>query len=270
MMTFCKNLKHFRLAKNYTQEQAAQALGVSAQSVSRWECGTTLPDVTMLPKIAALYGVTIDKLYGIRYRGCTGNIPEDKKDFLLQTYSQMYAPEAGPWNVSVENKYLEYRFADFFQKHFPVHPETDICNIGIGAGEWDIFLSYQLKGGTLTSIDRLEICCRQLEERLICEGNPNAVKVICSNVMELDLDGRFDIVTMVGSTITESGIGLELLEKAMGFVRPGGSVYFQSLEENEDCNAVIQTAFHQGMKLAAFFEDDRYGIHCHYYKFERA
>ena len=46
-----------------TQEQVADTLGVSTQSVSRWECGTTLPDVAMLPEIAKLYCVTIDDLY---------------------------------------------------------------------------------------------------------------------------------------------------------------------------------------------------------------
>ena len=63
MTVFSKNLKRFRVAKNMTQEQAAEALGVSTQTVSRWECDTTLPDVTILPKIAALYCVTIDDLY---------------------------------------------------------------------------------------------------------------------------------------------------------------------------------------------------------------
>lgn len=63
MTVFSKNLKRFRQAKNMTQEQAAEALGVSTQSISRWECNTTLPDVTILPKIAALYCVTIDDLY---------------------------------------------------------------------------------------------------------------------------------------------------------------------------------------------------------------
>lgn len=63
MTTFCRNLKRLRLAKNLTQEQAAEALGISAQSVSRWECGTTLPDVTVLPRIARLYCVTVDDLY---------------------------------------------------------------------------------------------------------------------------------------------------------------------------------------------------------------
>ena len=63
MTVFTKNLKRFRVAKNMTQEQAAEALGVSTQTVSRWECGTTLPDVTILPKIAALYCITTDDLY---------------------------------------------------------------------------------------------------------------------------------------------------------------------------------------------------------------
>lgn len=63
MTVFTKNLKRLRIAKNMTQEQAAEALGVSTQTVSRWECNTTLPDVTILPKIAALYCVTIDDLY---------------------------------------------------------------------------------------------------------------------------------------------------------------------------------------------------------------
>lgn len=63
MTVFAKNLKRFRVAKNMTQEQAAEELGVSTQTVSRWECNTTLPDVTILPKIAALYCITIDDLY---------------------------------------------------------------------------------------------------------------------------------------------------------------------------------------------------------------
>lgn len=58
-----RNLKKFRLQKNYTQEQAADLLGVSAHTVSRWECNTTLPDVTILPQIARLYCVSIDDLF---------------------------------------------------------------------------------------------------------------------------------------------------------------------------------------------------------------
>ena len=61
--SFSQNLKRLRTEKNYTQEEAAQFLGVTSQTISRWECGTTLPDVMLLPEIARLYCVTVDDLY---------------------------------------------------------------------------------------------------------------------------------------------------------------------------------------------------------------
>ncbi len=60
---FSQNLRRLRSEKGMTQEQLAQVLGVSVQSVSRWECGNTLPDVMLLPEIARLYHVTVDDLY---------------------------------------------------------------------------------------------------------------------------------------------------------------------------------------------------------------
>lgn len=258
-----------RLEHQMTQAQLANKLGVQYQTVSKWETGITVPDIAMLPYLADIFHITIDELFGRKHAGCSNIIPDSNTEFLLRTYSQMYAPEAGPWNLSVENKYLEYRFADFFEKHFVVSDDTNICNIGIGAGEWDIYLSYKLKNGSLTSIDQLELCCRQLEQRLFCERNPNVVKIVCSDVMDLEFSRQFDIVTMVGTTVIESGIGLALLEKAISFVKVGGAIYYQSLDKKEDCNTVLQVAYRHGMKLEAFLEDNAYGFRCHYYKFER-
>ncbi len=53
--------------------------------------------------------------------------------FLLRAYGACWGPEAGPWNLSVQNKYLEYMFARFFEEHFPLPEYVRICNIGIGA-----------------------------------------------------------------------------------------------------------------------------------------
>lgn len=263
------NIRAFRLEREMTQAQMAKKLGVQYQTVSKWETGTSVPDALMLPAIADVLNVTIDDLFGRRKTGCAGSIPDSRSAFLLQTYSQMYAPEAGPWNLSVENKYLEYRFRDFFEKNFEIPANAELCNIGIGAGEWDTYLSYKLSGGILTSIDKLEICCRQLEERLCCEGNPNKVHVVCADAMTLDFADRFDILTMVGSTATESGDGMGLFAKACEFVKKGGAIYYQSLDSKEDCNAVIHRAFGCGMSLAAFAEDSAYGIRACYYKFEK-
>lgn len=88
MTLFSRNLKRFRIAKNLTQEQAAEALGVSTQTVSRWECNTTLPDVTILPAIAALYCVTIDDLYKE-----TSMAYENYAKRLLSVFEESLKPE---------------------------------------------------------------------------------------------------------------------------------------------------------------------------------
>lgn len=61
--TISKNLRKLRGEKHMTQEQVAEKLGVSAQSVSRWETGATFPDILLLPDLAKLYGVLVDDLF---------------------------------------------------------------------------------------------------------------------------------------------------------------------------------------------------------------
>ena len=61
--TISKNLRKLRQEKQMTQEQVAEKIGVSAQSVSRWETGATFPDILLLPELAKLYGVLVDDLF---------------------------------------------------------------------------------------------------------------------------------------------------------------------------------------------------------------
>jgi len=59
-----ENLQMLRKEKGLTQEQLAEIFGVTNQSISKWELGLSCPDITMLPKIAEFYSVTIDELIG--------------------------------------------------------------------------------------------------------------------------------------------------------------------------------------------------------------
>ena len=65
MLYIAENLKRLRKEKDFTQEYAAEALNVSPQSVSKWERGETLPDITLLPALSNLYGVSVDALIGM-------------------------------------------------------------------------------------------------------------------------------------------------------------------------------------------------------------
>lgn len=96
MKEVASSIRALRLERQMTQAQLASKLGVQYQTVSKWETGTSVPDTAMIPMIADVLGVTIDELFGRKRKGCACNVPDSRTAFLLQTYSQMYAPEAGP------------------------------------------------------------------------------------------------------------------------------------------------------------------------------
>ncbi len=60
-----ENFKRLRRDFDLTQEQAAEIFGVSPQAVSRWECGASCPDITLLPIIADYFNVSIEELLGV-------------------------------------------------------------------------------------------------------------------------------------------------------------------------------------------------------------
>lgn len=63
-MNLSENIARLRKERGMTQEALAEVIGVSAQTISKWENATTYPDVALLPVIADVFGVTIDALYG--------------------------------------------------------------------------------------------------------------------------------------------------------------------------------------------------------------
>lgn len=76
-----ENIKNFRHQKGITQETLAEFLGVTFQSVSRWERGESYPDITMLPEIADFFKVTVDDLLG-------SNKKQSEKK--VQAYLELY------------------------------------------------------------------------------------------------------------------------------------------------------------------------------------
>jgi len=58
-------LKILRHDRDLTQEEVATHIGISCQSISKWERGDGYPDITMLPTLANYFGVTVDELIGM-------------------------------------------------------------------------------------------------------------------------------------------------------------------------------------------------------------
>lgn len=78
---FGENIKKLRKEKELTQETLADFLGVSFQTISKWERGENYPDITILPAIASFFNVTIDDLLGV---------DKAKKEQKINEYLELY------------------------------------------------------------------------------------------------------------------------------------------------------------------------------------
>ena len=64
-LTIGEKIALLRKEKNITQTELAEYLCLAPQTVSRWEVGNGAPEISLLPKIAAFFGVSIDDLFGL-------------------------------------------------------------------------------------------------------------------------------------------------------------------------------------------------------------
>ena len=60
-----EKLKKLRRSRDLTQEEVATHIGISYQSISKWERGDGYPDITMLPTLANYFEVSVDELIGM-------------------------------------------------------------------------------------------------------------------------------------------------------------------------------------------------------------
>ena len=56
-------IKALRESCGMTQAELAQQIGVSSKAVSKWENNLCCPDIMLLPKLAKIFGITIDALF---------------------------------------------------------------------------------------------------------------------------------------------------------------------------------------------------------------
>ena len=81
-MKLAENLQLLRKQKGKTQEELAEVFNVSSQSISKWELGINCPDITMLPKIADYFKVSIDELLGYKPMSSINSIYIDVKSLI--------------------------------------------------------------------------------------------------------------------------------------------------------------------------------------------
>jgi len=142
-MYLAENLKRERKSNDMTQEDVAEIIGVSPQSVSKWERGDTYPDITLLPSLANLYNTSIDSLVGM------DRINDDKARTNAFLEGQRHLLEG-------DNK----RAADIFAKALKIYPNDESIML-------ELALVYAIDGEP-EKLTKAELLCER-----ILSGNPS-------------------------------------------------------------------------------------------------
>ena len=88
-LKIAENLLFLRKQQGITQEALAEVLGVTSQSISKWELGINCPDISLLPEIASFYKISIDELLGYKPISSINSIYEiinEKSPFTIKGY----------------------------------------------------------------------------------------------------------------------------------------------------------------------------------------
>lgn len=145
-----QNIRDFRKKNNLTQETLADRLGVSYQSISRWENDTTYPYLELIPAIAEILAVTVDQLLGmpqiekekravetfdeLRRECMKRDYDVDKIVNLLRDIRRNYLDSKSAWRPWVEGNGRAFRdpkilpevrlMAELFLERQPMNPHV--------------------------------------------------------------------------------------------------------------------------------------------------
>lgn len=88
MSSLGSRINEYRRQRNITQEQLADAMGVTSQAVSKWENDISCPDIAILPQLADYFGVSMDRLVRgeepMRPKVLQGNAKKDFNTMILR------------------------------------------------------------------------------------------------------------------------------------------------------------------------------------------
>lgn len=75
-----KRIHDLRKEKNMTQETLAERMNVTPQAVSKWENDLSAPDISLLPRLAEIFGITVDELLGVNKKADVSVVPKEERD----------------------------------------------------------------------------------------------------------------------------------------------------------------------------------------------
>ena len=165
MLKIGDKIKSLRKSQDITQEKLAAYLNISYQAISKWENGTALPDITLVPQIANFFGVSTDELL------CMNEVEETEE---LIEYEKIYR-ENNRLGKMLDNIILSREVLTKYPRNY----------------QWMLNLSYPLIQYNVTKEhnkyssehgfveEAISICERILEDCTIDSIRHSAIQILC-------------------------------------------------------------------------------------------
>jgi len=156
MISIGSTIKRLRTMNHVSQKDMAENLGVSCQTISKWENEKTYPDIGMLPEIADFFHVTIDALFQGNVKASNEIITDTDKGYLEENRAGWDQSVSNAWNGTILPDYGPYIPTEEELKLFGNMTGKKVLELACGDGR---SLIYQAEQGAkeLYGLDISEI-----------------------------------------------------------------------------------------------------------------
>ena len=204
-MKIGENIRALRQSRMLTQEQVALHLGVSSQAVSKWETSANTPDIALLPGLAALFGVTIDALFGRETLPLPEGLPQEDDDVIRVVQLRGRQVLAVTPRMSPDAPAIEIAFprncndrTQYFKVEVYGHVIADgsingdvVCHQSVQCAEvnGDVRAQGNVKVNTINSLGSIQCsgiydCYKMQANNIICSGSVNSANLTCGQIIK--------------------------------------------------------------------------------------
>lgn len=240
-MNLADNIQTLRKTHKLSQDQLAEALDVSRQSISKWELGAALPDITMLPRLSQYFHVSTDALLGLvplDEAYCPSN--SGTREYWAGRVAYLKRTRKTMWNTD----YMDFLIKQVWQLHEPVH----VLDCGCGYGALGLLLLPLLpQGSTYTGVDFSEEMLQEGQKLYAAAGLK--AKWVLADILNFSPKESYDLV-ISQALLRHVNDGVRYLEQMTRFAKPQGLVV--TMECNREFEA--DGLYIPGMDYAALCE----------------
>ena len=219
-----------RKTHHLTQQELADNIGVSFQTISKWETGISMPDITLLPILAEYFHVSTDQLLGLKPLDQEEYIPEKtataefwnkKLDYLLRTRKRY-------WN----DDYVQFLVSQVWKIDKPV----SVLDCGCGYGYLGLLLlPYLPMGSTYTGVDFAEDLIQKGKHLFAAQGIE--ARFVCKNVFEYPVENQYDFV-ICQAVLRHLDNPVSFIQKMITFAKPEGYVVCIDANREFECDGL--------------------------------